>query len=209
MNSDTYWDWHTGDDSTKIPKHIGSPAQQRSGRMPELASDVHQSGKGYGPTVDVVTTSPTRVRVGFFPTTSIDTTNPAELPGSRDDKRVITTPPHPSSTSSASKSTTSTTPKASLTGAARPRAESIEDADKRRENYIPQSVADKTDDEELEPNTFCLPFSTLIGSQLEEKQRQSKHYSGRGGDFAEVMKRPSVTPSEISIISVSVLLASR
>lgn len=90
-----------------------------------------------------------------------DATKSTDLPGSRGEP-VITTPPH-SQTSSTRKTGLGTTD-------FRPRTQSIEEADKQRENYAPSNSdffgsVDGTSSKE----SFCLDLSSLIISHEEEK----------------------------------------
>ena len=213
-----------------IPRHIESPASHSSPHVHPRAliiPEIGSSGAGspslipgkqlQGP--DIVTSSPTHVSVGFYPAAaSLEATNPAELPGSRGgtDGRVITTPPH--STSShhghAPSPSSSSSPRG-LAGDAvpgsRPRAESIEDADRRLENYAPTTSVRKAlefsdTQDEAPPNAFCLDFSSLIGSSSNDEPPQLSHQIrilGSKGDYLGSAKRPSLTPSDISTISVS------
>ena len=76
--------------------------------------------------------SPSKIHRGFMPSPcdGFDATNSADLPGSRGAK-VITTPPHPQGSSSSGKTS-------GVGGSEpRPRAQSIEEADRRRGNYVP------------------------------------------------------------------------
>ncbi len=142
----------------------------------------------------MVTSEPTNVQIGFFPTATLNATNPNELPGSRHSNKVITTPPQPSS------------PTVKGQGTSRPRAQSIEEADKKRENYVPQSARKALDlatyPPNVEGNAFCLDLVTLIGAQPEGKP-QAMQTLGADLVTVPVEKRPSRTPSDISTISVS------
>lgn len=189
-----------------MPKHVTSPPSHspptttyyKVPRPPELDT------KGTG--IDIVQSSPVNVRVGFFPTSSIEATDPAKLPGSRKDSQVITTPPHPSTKISSF----STTPNSKSSSASRiPRVESIEDADKKRENYAPQLIRRELnfggggEDREAEPNAFCLGLASFIGSPSDVRQYT---VGGDGLDeetlWREVQKY-STSPSELSNVSVS------
>lgn len=224
LSSDALWEWHTseqdGRDGGKaaakehmMPKHVSSPTTTTYYKAPRLPSaeplspsQKLQSAGG----VDVVTSSPTNVRVGFFTTASIEATKPSELPGSRTDGKVITTPPHPSTkTSSSSAIQGSNVPPVP---ASLQRVESIEDADKKRENYAPQLVRrglnfeDGEEGEEMGPNTFCLDFALLMSSQSDDKLISS---GGEGSDkeisFRAFPRKSSINPSEFSTISVSAI----
>ena len=213
-----------------IPRHIESPVSHGSPpaqpthpwapRIPEISSTDASSSSGapgkklHGP--DIVTSSPTHVRVGFYPAASIEATNPADLPGSRSDAKVITTPPHSASSASHGHPTSSSPSPRGHVGdialGSRPRAESIEDADRRLENYVPMSAKkaldfSDTQDDDAPPNAFCLDFSSLIGStQTQERQPQLSHQIriiGSKKDYTDSSKRPSLTASDISTISVS------
>ena len=193
LSSDAHWEWHTAEQdgmergkvTTKehvMPKHVSSPVTRLPSTSTFTTTTYYRaprlpSGEPMSPTqklqsaggVDVVTSSPTNVRVGFFTTASIEATNPSELPGSRTDGKVITTPPHPSAKTSSS----STTPSSNVPSApaSLQRVESIEDAGKNRENYAPQLVMrelnfeDGDEGGEMGPNTFCLDFASLMSSQ--------------------------------------------
>ena len=147
------------------------------------------------PKVDVVRSDPATVRVGFVPV-SVETTNPSELPGSQKREKVITTPPHSSSTSTAaakkparhsdsvgSYTTQGGTERTKIVGTSppvvvhqplSPRAKSIEEADKEREKYAP----------------------------VEGDLRRGQSSSNSFYHFTSPRKA-SVTPSELSTISVS------
>ena len=192
MNTDDLWEWHTGEGDEKphvghvIPKHISSPTvHQRSPRTPENTPIDKFQTTG----ADVVVSTPTHVRVGFFP--SVETTNPAELPGSRHDNCVITTPPHPTSPSPA-------------INISRPRAESIEEADKKWENYVPQSARKGLNfsPEDSSGNAFCFELATLIGAQQMDEQPQKPK-----GRVPETDRKASLPMSDTSNISVSASLS--
>lgn len=200
--------------SHKLPKHISSPPTKTTSTMDDFAylphppqSDLGNSkvkgqnsvnhthlykGDNNVPTkVNVVTSDTKNVRVGFFPTTApMDTTNPAELPGSRDG--VITKPP----ASQGSK----------VTSSARSRAESIEEEDKRRECYVP-GIARKTLDfggEGLLEQGACLGLASYLGSPVPEDKVSSD--SGKGSSHSQ--RKVSITSSKASTISVSLCLCS-
>ncbi len=147
-----------------------------------------------GPGVNVVTSAPANVQVGFFPMANLEATDPNELPGSCHSNKVITTPPHPSSPSS----------KGPSINVSRPRAESIEEADKKRENYVPQSARRAIDlsgyPANGEGNAFCLDLVTLIGAQPDDKQTTTMPTL-----LPPTEKLPTRTPSELSTISVSLI----
>lgn len=215
LSSDALWEWQAEEEEVKgdwkatrehvMPKHVTSPPSHspptsyyKAPRPPELGT--------LGTGIDVVQSSPTNVRVGFYPTSSIDATDPAELPGSRQDNKVITTPPHPSTRISP----ISTTPNSKSSPVSQiPRVESIEDADKKRENYVPQlarrelNFGGERDDGEAEPNAFCLGLASFIGSPSGVKQ----YAVGADGLDEETLwkgvRKYSTSPSELSNVSVS------
>ena len=214
LSSDALWEWQAEEEekgdwkSTRehvMPKHVTSPPSHsppttyyKAPRPPELGT--------LGTGIDVVQSSPTNVRVGFYPTSSIEATDPAELPGSRRDIKVITTPPHPSTKISS----ISTTPNSKSSPLAQiPRVESIEDADKKRENYVPQlaqrelNYGGGRDDGEAGPNAFCLGLASFIGSPSDVKQ----YAVGADGLDEETLwkevRKYSTSPSELSHVSVS------
>ena len=153
------------DDSNKpghvMPQHVSSPVKQQSPLSPPPPPPTNLL-PDY-PNVAIVNSSPATIRVGFFDTT-VEATSPGELFGTslsgvgRDE--VITTPPHmtnPSTSSSAHKKPVSAAgltgsdhdssphhiPKVGMVdtsreGLPRPRARSIEEADRDRERmYVP------------------------------------------------------------------------
>ena len=216
LSSDALWEWQAEEEEKGdwkaarehvMPKHVTSPPSHspptttttyyKAPRPPELGTP--------GTGIDVVQSSPTNVRVGFFPTSSIEATDPAELPGSRQDIKVITTPPHPSTKISS----ISTTPNSKSSPVSQiPRVESIEDADKKRENYVPQLARRELnfggrEDGEAEPNAFCLGLASFIGSPSDVKQ----YAVGADGLHEETLwreaRRYSTSPSELSNVSVS------
>lgn len=152
---------------------VGGRDRERRGQLPEHISS-HQainggananSAQGYPciPDVgasgarppDVVvspsTHSPSRIHRGFM----LDATTPAELPGSKG-TAVITTPPHPQGVKTGS-----------TFSDARPRARSIEELDKHRENYVPSSNASEGGVGGVkESSSYCLGgLSSFIISQ--------------------------------------------
>ena len=190
-----------------IPKHISSPAAPPSHLHNPLAGKykvqhitVTTKPKAHIVTTSgnvskshVVTSSPTKVHVGFVPNVPLETTKPSELPGTDDD--VIATPPRP------------------LSAGARPRVQSIEQVDKMREKYVPQASkraldfggrgggrgrvrSASSESSEQGGNSFCLDISSFIGSQSPD--------SGRGESIA-FRKKLSLATSELSTISVSFL----
>lgn len=214
LSSDALWEWQAEEEvkgdwkATRehvMPKHVTSPSSHspptsyyKAPRPPELGT--LRTG------IDIVQSSPTNVRVGFYPTSSIDATDPAELPGSRQDIKVITIPPHPSTRISP----ISTTPNSKSSPVSQiPRVESIEDADKKRENYVPQlprrelNFGGGRDDGEAEPNAFCLGLASFIGSPSGVKQ----YAVGADGLDEETLlsgvRKYSSSPSELSNVSVS------
>jgi hypothetical protein len=167
----------------QVPKHISS-----SGALTGVVKA--DSSHGYPHIPDMVvspsahppdivspsTHSPSRIHRGFV-LDEFDTTKSDELPGSRG--TVITTPPHPQ----ASKGGPET----------RPRARSIEEADKHREKYVPSSNSSVGGVKE-ESSSYCLGLSSLILSQE----------GGRVGEASQVPGgRKTSATSETSTISVS------
>ena len=217
MHSDLMWgsDWHGKTDKDKpLPKHIGSPNGKPVGKInshaPAATSDnipripEVELGSGKEPSVvqhtNVVMSSPEKVHMGFNP--PLESTNPADLPGStggttRDGgQAVITTPPH----SQGAGRNASPAPKSE----ARTRAESIEEADRRRVNYVPGLAKQVLDfsSRGLEAEPYCLDITSLVRGSGGGKERS---YSDSGhGDSVYNTRKPSITTSEVSTISVSV-----
>ena len=214
MHADVMMDMNAGrteNEKPLPPKHIGSPNGKPAGKIishahpsqgiPRIA-EVDMIG-GKSPVVSktagtVVMSSPERVHVGFNP--PLESTNPADLPGSREGggHSVITTPPH-----SAAR-TNSPGPKGGVES--RPRAESIEDADKRRINYVPGLARQALDfsgrGPEMEP--YCLDFTSLVRGSRSGKERS---YSDSGhGDSVFNIRKLSATASDVSTISVSLIV---
>ena len=226
LNSDSLWEWNTAGNEVretsteevklsqieqpthKLPKHISSPPTKTTTTMNKddftypPRSDVvsskfngqnslvnHNDLAHLATKVNVVTSDTKNARVGFFPTTvPMDTTNPAELPGSRDG--VITKPP----ASQGSK----------VTSSGRSRAESIEEEDKRRENYVPGIVRKTLDfgGEGLIEQGACLGLASYLGSPAPEDKVSFD--SGKGSSVPQNRARKvSITPSKASTISVS------
>ena len=136
--------------------------------------------------------SPSKIHRGFMPANydGFDATNSADLPGSRDEK-VITTPPHSQSGGSSGKLNQGASE-------SRQRAQSIEEADKHRENYVPLNRApgDPPLKGTEEENSYCLgSLSSYIISQ------ESGHDSGRKGEIKS--QRKTSGASEASTLSVS------
>ena len=109
--------------------------------------------------------SPSKIHRGFMPSPcdGFDTTNSADLPGSRG---VITTPPHPQGSSASSKPSES-----------RPRARSIEEADKHREKYAPvkQAPGDPPLEGAEDENSYCFGgLSSFIVSQESGRGRKEE-----------------------------------
>ena len=164
-----------------MPQHVSSPVTHH----PPPSTPPANLLPGY-PNIAIVDSSPAAVRVGFFDTT-VETTNPGELPGSthgssggREGAGVITTPPHSANSSTASKTslagfslTRSDSPKLQKptshdsreTRSSSPRSRSIEEVDIDREKmYAP----------------------------LDTTSRQA------------TKRKSSATPSQFSVLSVSV-----
>ena len=205
-------DWHGKMDKDKpLPKHIGSPNGKPVGkinshapttpdipRIPEV--DLSGGKEGSVRHANVVMSSPEKIHMGFNP--PLESTNPADLPGTRDGgQAVITTPPHSSHSLAGAARTTSPAPK----GDQRMRAESIEEADRRRVNYVPGLAKQALEfgSRGLEAEPYCLDITSLVrGSGGAGKERSSSD-SGHGDSIYNVRKA-SITPSEVSTISVSV-----
>ena len=213
MHHDLLTDLHRKPDGAKpadkdkpLPKHIGSPNGKPAGkftghahispgvpRIPEVDLGGRKEGGGVKMAANVVMSSPEKVHVGFNP--PLESTNPADLPGSSRRDGVITTPPH-----SAAR-TTSPAPK--VGGESRPRAESIEDADRRRMNYVPGLAKQALDFASIsgggEP--YCLDISALVRGSGGGKERS---YSDSGhGESVYNVRKMSATASDVSTISVS------
>ena len=216
MHSDLMYgaDWHGKKDKDKpLPRHIGSPngkpvakinshtpTKSTIPRIPEV--DIGSPGKDPRvPHTNIVMSSPEKVHMGFSP--PLESTNPADLPGSsgtRDGGRaVITKPPH---SSHGAARNASPSPKGELT---RARAESIEEADRRRMNYVPGLAKQVLDfgGRGVEAEPYCLDIASLVRGSGGGKER-SYSDSGHGESIFNVRKA-SITPSEVSTISVSVL----
>ena len=217
MHSDLMWgpDWHGKTDKDKpLPKHIGSPNGKPVGKInshaPTTTSDIPRipevdlSGRkepGAVQHTNVVMSSPEKVHMGFDP--PLESTNPADLPGSSEGTRdggqaVITTPPH----SQGAARNASPAPKLD----ARTRAESIEEADRRRVNYVPGLAKQVLDfsGRGLEAEPYCLDITSLVRGSGGGKERS---YSDSGhGDSVYNTRKTSITTSEVSTISVSLHL---
>lgn len=210
MHSDLMWgpDWHGKTDKDKpLPKHIGSPNGKPIGKInshthptdiPRIP-EVDLSG-GKEPSIvqpaNVVMSSPEKIHMGFNP--PLESTNPADLPGSSGGTRdggqaVITTPPH----SQGAARNASPAPKSE----GRTRAESIEEADRRRMNYVPGLAKQVLDfsGRGLEAEPYCLDIASLVrGSGGKERS-----YSDSGhGDSVSNIRKASITPSDVSTISL-------
>ena len=145
-----------------LPQGTGSGGQKYPHIPTVGVSSSSGIQKSMGPEVVSSNHSPSRIHRGFMPNSGpFDATKSTDLPGSRGEP-VITTPPH-SQTSSTRKTGLGTTD-------FRPRTQSIEEADKQRENYAPSNSdffgsVDGTSSKE----SFCLDLSSLIISHEEEK----------------------------------------
>ena len=222
LHSNLLQDWHGKNDATESdkalpPKHIGSPNGKPAGikatnsnthvpgdipHIPEVNLSTGRKEPNVQKGANVVMCSPEKIHVGFNP--PLESTNPADLPGNphRDggDHAVITTPPYSMART--------TSPISRGSGESRPRAESIEEADRRRVNYVPGLAKQALDfvgrGPEAEP--YCLDFSAFVRGSGGGKQRS---YSDSGhGDSIFNVRKSSVTPSDVSTISVSTLLSS-
>ena len=217
MHSDLIWgsDWHGKTDKDKpLPKHIGSPNGKPVGKInshaPTTSSDIPRIpevdlSSGKEPSIvqhaNIVMSSPEKIHMGFNP--PIESTNPADLPGSSGGTRdggqaVITTPPH----SQSAAQNASPAPKSEQ----HTRAESIEEADRRRVNYVPGLAKQVLDfsGRGLETEPYCLDITSLVRGSGGGKERS---YSDSGhGDSIHNVRKASITPSEVSTISVSVYI---
>lgn len=168
--------------------------------------------------VNVVRSSPDHVQVGFFPpSSSLETTNPTQLPGSRCEGKVITTPPLPASSSSVPSGAVKVPVMAAPGG--HTKTESIEDVDRQRENYVPASAKDVvhgSSGNEGMDSPFCLPLPVLVdplpesgGWRGEHEKHLQPYQAKRDRDISETAavdrkrRESSVCSSEMSNISVS------
>ena len=150
----------------QLPKHISSSSQGINSSSGDHVNTPQGQGQLFlqypsgvpnrmAPEVVSANHSATRIHRGFVPNSGhFDATKPTDLPGSRGEDTVITTPPH------------SQTSLIGSTGS-RPRAQSIEEADRQRENYAPLSgknIESSTRGEGLEEDlsSFCLGLTSLI-----------------------------------------------
>ena len=166
-----------------MPQHVSSPVTHH----PPPSTPPANLLPGY-PNIAIVDSSPAAVRVGFFETT-VETTNPGELPGSshgpsggREGVGVITTPPH---------SANSLTSKTSLAGS------------------FGFSLT-RSDSPKLQKPTSHDSRETRSASprnrSIEEVDRdREKMYAPLDTPSRPMTKRKSsATPSQFSILSVSV-----
>ena len=165
--------WHGADSSERsgqVPRHISAVnggAGNFGGNAPHTSTsstgypripDMGAAHKSGGP--EIISPSNLHVHRGFMPSPvgGFEATKPTDLPGSRQ-KAVITTPPKPQ---------TSKSGKGGSVAETRPRAKSIEEADKRRENYVPTSGGRGAKSGGQDENAFCLgSLSSLITSKEE------------------------------------------
>lgn len=141
----------------QLPRHISS--NHITGRSGDFVTSP-TGGQKFPqiPDMGVVSpSSPSKIHRGFIPNLGpLDTTNTADLPGSRGDE-VITTPPH-SQANMAKK----------ISSESHARTSSIEEADRQREGYapIPRMSGGRKGKGEAPPeddsNSFCLGLSSLI-----------------------------------------------
>lgn len=181
-NIDRPWEGgREGERRGQIPKHISSnQAMNMSAGASQGFAHIPGVGVSGSRPPEVVSSSshsPARIHRGFM-LDQFDATKPADLPGSRG-AAVITTPPHPQ--------TMKTGPAVSET---RPRARSIEEVDRHRENYVTSLEAY----EGLSGGSYCLSgLSSLIISQD----------GGRGKEERMILSDRKA--SDTSTVSVSVV----
>lgn len=198
LSSDALWEWNTAGNEAreeaiaepnhKLPEHISSPSKKPV--MSESPKVLRNNGLENVPRgVGVVKSDDSKVKVGFFPTTTpLDTTNPAELPGSR--IPVITKPPESKGTGE------------------RPRAKSIGEANSKLGSYAPDMPKNSAvSGDGLIDASACLGLASYLSSSAPEDKFSLD--SGKGSSLAKKPERKtSITPSTISIQGSSADLGS-